>query len=158
MQTTTSSVPSGIEAQVCNDLTQRQLIGIKKYGTTVAKNPLPLRDWLQHAYEETLDNAVYLRRAIAEIDSKSETNKETIETLEALQKVIEAYKSFVEPKPPEPSKPFNPTWPNTWGPARDSVQMWGTTSGTTAKSDTMTFCGSSECDKTMTNGAKMGGA
>jgi hypothetical protein len=43
-------------------------VGIKKYGTTVAENPLSLREWLQHAYEETLDNAVYLRRAIAEID------------------------------------------------------------------------------------------
>ena len=70
MQTTTTSFPSGIEAIVCNDITQRQLIGIKKYGTTVAENPLSLRDWLQHAYEETLDQAVYLRRAIAELDKK----------------------------------------------------------------------------------------
>jgi hypothetical protein len=35
----------------------------------VAENPLPLREWLEHAYEETLDQAIYLKRAIAEIDS-----------------------------------------------------------------------------------------
>jgi hypothetical protein len=27
-----------------------------------------LKQWLQHAYEETLDKAVYLRRAIEEIE------------------------------------------------------------------------------------------
>ena len=60
--------PTGIEAQVCADIASRQALGIAKYGTTVAQNPLELRAWLQHAYEETLDKAVYLRRAIAEID------------------------------------------------------------------------------------------
>jgi len=59
---------SGIEAQVCQDIAARQAVGIAKYGTTVADNPLALRDWLQHAYEETLDKAVYLKRAIAEMD------------------------------------------------------------------------------------------
>lgn len=60
--------PSGIEAAVCADLASRQALGISRYGTTVAANPLPLREWLRHAYEECLDQAVYLRRAIAEID------------------------------------------------------------------------------------------
>ena len=36
---------------------------------TVADNPLALRDWLQHALEEVLDQAVYLKRAINELDS-----------------------------------------------------------------------------------------
>lgn len=61
-------VPQGIEAEVCIDISQRQLHGIKKYGKTVADNPLNLRQWLQHAYEETLDKAVYLKRAMAELD------------------------------------------------------------------------------------------
>lgn len=61
---------TGIEAIVCTDIAARQQRGIEKYGTTVAGNPLPLRAWLQHAYEETLDQAIYLRRAIAEIDAK----------------------------------------------------------------------------------------
>jgi hypothetical protein len=57
---------TGIEARVCEDIAARQQLGINKYGTTVEGNPLPLRDWLQHAYEEALDMAIYLRRAIEE--------------------------------------------------------------------------------------------
>jgi len=34
-----------------------------------AQNPLELRQWLQHQYEELLDAAVYCRRAIQEIDN-----------------------------------------------------------------------------------------
>lgn len=64
------STPTGIEKIVCDDIARRQAYGIAKYGTTVADNPLTLREWLNHAYEETLDKAVYLRHAIAEIDSK----------------------------------------------------------------------------------------
>lgn len=63
--------PSGTEAIVCADITRRQAHGIAKYGTTVAANPLSLRQWLQHAYEESLDQSVYLRRAIAEIDAQN---------------------------------------------------------------------------------------
>ena len=60
--------PSGIEAMVCEDITKRQALGIQKYGTTVAENQLTLREWLQHAYEETLDQAIYLKRAMQELD------------------------------------------------------------------------------------------
>ncbi len=63
-----SNNPTGIEAAVCADISQRQALGIAKYGTTVADNRGDLRYWLQNAYEETLDKAVYLKRAIAEID------------------------------------------------------------------------------------------
>lgn len=45
-------IPTGIEAIVCQEIAQRQAKGIDKYGTTVANNPLALRDWLQHQYEE----------------------------------------------------------------------------------------------------------
>ena len=65
--------PTGTEARVCLDIIQRQLIGLKKYGVTVEDNKLSLRDWLQHAYEETLDKAVYLRRAIEEIDNENKS-------------------------------------------------------------------------------------
>lgn len=63
--------PTGIEAMVCNEIAMRQKMGLAKYQTTVADNPLSLREWLQHALEESLDQAVYLRRAIAEIDKQS---------------------------------------------------------------------------------------
>lgn len=41
----------------------------------MADNPLELRAWLQHAYEESLDQSIYLRRAIAEIDKQNEEKK-----------------------------------------------------------------------------------
>lgn len=62
---------TGTEAAVCNDIRERQAFGITKYGTTVRDNPLPLRQWLQHAYEECLDQAVYLKRAMEEMDKKT---------------------------------------------------------------------------------------
>jgi len=66
---------TGIEAMVCADIEKRQQLGIKKYGTTVAENPLTLREWLQHTYEEALDMAVYLRRAIDEIEKNQDDFK-----------------------------------------------------------------------------------
>lgn len=63
-------LPEGIEAEVCADIARRQQMGINKYGTTVAENPLSLRAWLVHAYEESLDLPIYLKRAIAEIDAQ----------------------------------------------------------------------------------------
>ena len=59
--------PTGTEAKVCEDIAQRQALGIQKYGITVEENQLSLLEWLQHAYEECLDQAVYLKRAIDEI-------------------------------------------------------------------------------------------
>ena len=56
--------PADIEAAVCQDILKRQQMGIAKYGMTVAQNPLSLKQWLQHAYEETLDTALYLKRAM----------------------------------------------------------------------------------------------
>lgn len=64
--------PTGVELLVVQDIARRQAHGVRKYGTTVAGNPLPLRAWLQHAYEEALDLAVYLRRSIAEIDTRAQ--------------------------------------------------------------------------------------
>lgn len=65
-----SSEPHGIEAQVCEDIATRQRTGMAKYGVSVAANPLELRQWLQHLYEELLDASVYLKRAMAENDGK----------------------------------------------------------------------------------------
>lgn len=61
---------SGTEAAICKDIASRQQVGIKKYGTTVRANNLSLRQWLQHSYEEKLDDIVYMRRAIEEIDAE----------------------------------------------------------------------------------------
>lgn len=53
---------------VRKDLLQRSLFGQQKYGVKLDRTDLKLRDWLQHAYEETLDQANYLKRAIMELD------------------------------------------------------------------------------------------
>ncbi len=63
-----NTVATGTEARVCADIAKRQQVGIAKYGTTVKDNPLSLREWLQHAYEEMLDSAVYLKRAMEEME------------------------------------------------------------------------------------------
>ena len=39
-----------------------------KYGISVESNPLSQREWLNHAYEEALDLAVYLKRLMEEMD------------------------------------------------------------------------------------------
>jgi spore coat protein CotF len=51
------------ESLVAGDILTRQQHGLNKYGVSVANNSLNLRQWLQHAYEETLDKAVYLRHS-----------------------------------------------------------------------------------------------
>lgn len=50
------------------DLLARSRTGQAKYGTTLARKDLGLRDWLQHALEEAEDMALYLKRAIMELD------------------------------------------------------------------------------------------
>ena len=60
------------ESIVCADIRLRQKLGLNKYKTTVANNPLSLYQWLKHSYEETLDNAIYIRRAMQEIEKTAE--------------------------------------------------------------------------------------
>lgn len=59
--------PVGIEKLVCEDIARRQAMGIQKYGTTVDENPLTPKQWAQHAYEEALDMAIYLKKLIQEL-------------------------------------------------------------------------------------------
>lgn len=63
---------TGIEEKVCQDIAHRQKMGISKYGTSVADNPLPLSRWMQHAYEEIIDLPVYLKRAKEEAEKLEE--------------------------------------------------------------------------------------
>ena len=66
----TTPTPTGTEARGCALIAQRQAMGIAKYGTTVASNPLELREWLQHQLEELLDAAIYVQRAIDELEAE----------------------------------------------------------------------------------------
>lgn len=53
---------------VRTDLLQRSQLGIKKYGTTLSDGGYSHRQYLQHAYEEALDLANYLKGAIMVLD------------------------------------------------------------------------------------------
>lgn len=66
---------SGVEAEVCADIAARQRKGVAKYGTTVEANPLSLEQWLTHAYEECLDQAIYLKKAIAVTKTQNDQAK-----------------------------------------------------------------------------------
>tara|TARA_R110000868_G_scaffold248221_1_gene504618 strand:+ start:90 stop:296 length:207 start_codon:yes stop_codon:yes gene_type:complete len=61
---------TGTEADVCQDIAKRQALGLNKYGVSIRKNKLDLKEWLTHAYTECLDQAIYLKRAIEEIEKK----------------------------------------------------------------------------------------
>jgi Trm5-related predicted tRNA methylase len=67
--------PKDIEVQVMLDIADRQKRGLNKYGVSVANNPLSLREWLQHQYEELLDASIYCRRAMQEIDKQQDDLK-----------------------------------------------------------------------------------
>ena len=59
-----SDAPDPIVAAVRADLLTRSEAGQRTYGTTLARDDLTRAQWLQHAYEEALDLALYLRRLI----------------------------------------------------------------------------------------------
>jgi len=54
-----------IVESVRNDLKRRSELGIKKYGTTLDRDDLTEVEWLNHAYEECLDKALYLKKLIS---------------------------------------------------------------------------------------------
>ena len=51
-------------------------------------NPLTLRDWLQHALEESLDHAIYLQRAIEELDKQPQPFRDVNGLMEAFKKEV----------------------------------------------------------------------
>lgn len=50
------------------DLLRRSQVGLNKYGVGLDRTDLDLKDWLQHAYEEALDLANYLKRCIVTLE------------------------------------------------------------------------------------------
>lgn len=56
---------------VCEDLKMRSKLGIKKYGTTLKDANLSDKELLQHAYEEALDLANYLKTLITKQDDRT---------------------------------------------------------------------------------------
>ena len=57
-------LPSDILEKVIEDMVRREKRGFEKYNTTMDRQDLSLVEWLNHAYEETLDKALYLKKSI----------------------------------------------------------------------------------------------
>lgn len=58
--------PSNLLQSVIMDLKVREEKGLATYGTTMDRKDLSKQEWLQHAYEEALDLALYLKKLISE--------------------------------------------------------------------------------------------
>jgi hypothetical protein len=76
-------IKDNIVEAVRQDLLERSQTGIRKYNTTLDRTDLSLRDWLQHAYEECLDQANYLKRSIIELDNSVAKHEQSNLILEA---------------------------------------------------------------------------
>jgi hypothetical protein len=63
---------SRILYSIIDDLLEREDKGLKEYGTTMDRTDLTEQDWLQHAYEESLDLSIYLKKIIT-IKNKTKT-------------------------------------------------------------------------------------
>lgn len=61
-----------IQAMVRSDLSEREQLGIERYGTPL--QAFNGRDALRDAYEEALDLACYLKQAIVERDERGQEN------------------------------------------------------------------------------------
>jgi hypothetical protein len=55
---------SQVTQEVINDINARELKGLETYGTTMDRNDLTQEQWLNHAYEEALDFAIYLKKLL----------------------------------------------------------------------------------------------
>lgn len=61
---------SNLLASVIAELEAREAKGIDTYGTTLDRQDLTRSEWLQHAYEEALDLALYLKKLKIEEDAR----------------------------------------------------------------------------------------
>ncbi len=55
---------SQVTQEVINDINARELKGLETYGTTMDRTDLTQDQWLNHAYEEALDFAIYLKKLL----------------------------------------------------------------------------------------------
>jgi len=55
---------SQVTQEVINDINARELKGLETYGTTMDRTDITQDQWLNHAYEEALDFAIYLKKLL----------------------------------------------------------------------------------------------
>jgi len=63
---------SNLLTQVIAELESREAKGMETYGTTLDRQDLTRSEWLQHAYEEALDLALYLKKLKIEEDARKQ--------------------------------------------------------------------------------------
>jgi hypothetical protein len=56
--------------RIAHLLRSRSETGIRKYGTTMDRTDLEVKQWIDHAIEESLDHALYLMKLKDELDAK----------------------------------------------------------------------------------------
>jgi hypothetical protein len=57
-----TQVQDSVVQSVINKFKQRSEVGIKKYNTTLDREDLTKRDWIEHAQEEAMDLILYLEK------------------------------------------------------------------------------------------------
>ena len=55
---------SSIEEKVIAEIRERAKKGKGKYGTTMDRNDLSLKEWMQHLKEELMDGVIYTQKII----------------------------------------------------------------------------------------------
>lgn len=75
--------------EVMKDLTSRAKRGVEKYSTTLSENNH--QNMLQHAYEEVLDLAQYLKKEITTLNTVQDLIKKYPEDLNLGKKIRELY-------------------------------------------------------------------
>ena len=63
--------------QVIIKYLNRSYEGQKKYGTTLDRNDLLMRDWMKHLQEELMDASLYLEKLMTVIDTLEESNSKS---------------------------------------------------------------------------------
>ncbi len=56
-------------------LLERSIVGQQKYGVKMTRDDLSLKDWIKHALEECLDQAVYLERLARDVEMMEDDGK-----------------------------------------------------------------------------------
>ena len=59
---------SRVEDKVCRLLQERADFGLSKYGVSMERDDLSVKDWLKHTRDELMDAVVYLTRLIGDYD------------------------------------------------------------------------------------------
>ena len=80
---------SSIEEKVIAEIRQRAEKGEAKYGTTMDRNDLSLKEWLQHLKEELMDGVIYTQKII-DVLEQADVLIEVLKNLEIAQGIIDA--------------------------------------------------------------------